>query len=192
MRRSINDFLYFVQIHVWYWDWDRISPVQKIHFLNYSNWKSPYPSHKASHLFCNWLFVCLCCCMVLTWTPQVAVLAVNNMLPRDVRIIRDKSEWKIEFEIFMVQQKIRRGIWIDSLYDKTEWKTGNSQRGSQVSDPAQKLRHLRNGIQGITWPSIPKTHFFHDVCLVFNILHLLRCVPFPPHYTVIQHFRLNS
>ena len=102
MCRSFNDFLYFVQIYVWDWNWNRLSFVQKIYFRDYSELKSAYPSHKAPYLFCHWLFVCLCRRMVFALTSQVAILAVDNMRSGNIRSIRNKSERKGEFEVFMV------------------------------------------------------------------------------------------
>lgn len=99
---SINDFFHSLQIYVWNWDRNRLSIIQKIYFRDYSELKSAYPSHKAPYLFCHWLLVCLCCRMVFAWTSQVAILAVDNMCSGNIRTIRDKSERKIEFEVFMV------------------------------------------------------------------------------------------
>lgn len=77
--------------------------------------------------------------MVLAIEAPMAIPVTDNMRSGDIRIVRDKPERKVEFEIFMVQQEVRLGLRTNSLHDKTEWEGLDSQRGSQVLDSTEKL-----------------------------------------------------
>jgi len=102
--RSNNVLLHPFQVYVRNWDWNSISFIEKIHFINNSNLKQIDSFNETQNIFCNRVLVCICSCLVDARTSPMETSAHGYMLARNVRALWDQPEWKIKFEISLVQQ----------------------------------------------------------------------------------------